>query len=360
MSKTIEKYIHQLFEPENGNSKYTKTYCSEHSGNYIVYTGTTIGVFGKVDSADYSTPNLTFTTDGEKAGTLEYITDEGYCIGGHRTILKPLSTQLDLLYFKFILQPLFYSNVKRGDVPSLHFNRIKNKKVLVPIKDNGEFDLERQKELAQRYKTVEAQKENLLKKINHLKLSKVLLENATSYVEVKVTDLFTPKNGNSAYTKEWCQTHLGSVPLYSGNTFGAFAYIDIADYKGEYITWAKDGLAGFILYHNGEFSLTGHRGILLPTEKCKNIDLLYIKFILEPIFRANIKGRLGINGKNEYTTLNTEMIKKIPQKLKIPIKPDGTFDLEKQKELAQKYATIDSIKDDIYNKVTQLTSMFIV
>lgn len=36
MSKTIEKYIHELFEPENGNSKYTKTYCREHSGDYIV------------------------------------------------------------------------------------------------------------------------------------------------------------------------------------------------------------------------------------------------------------------------------------------------------------------------------------
>lgn len=107
-------------------------------------------------------------------------------------------------------------------------------------------------------------------------------------------------------------------------------------------------------------SLTGHRGILIPTEKCKNIDLLYIKYILEPIFRASIKGRLGINGKNEYTTLNATMIKKIPQKLKIPIKADGIFDIEKQRELAQKYAVIDSIKDDVYKKIIQLTDMTVV
>ena len=361
MPKTIEKYICELFEPENGNPKYTKTYCSEHAGNYIVYTGTTIGVFGKVDTADYSTPNLTFTTDGEKAGTLEYITDEGYCIGGHRTILKPLYTQLDLLYFKFILQPLFYKNVKKGDVPSLHFSMIKNIKVLVPVKDNGDFDLEKQKNLALRYQTVEIKRKELLNKINYLKSNKIVLDTKNvNYSEVAITDLFVPKNGNSDYTKEWCQNHQGDIPLYSGNTFGAFAFIDVADYEGKYITWAKDGLAGFMLYHNGKFSLTGHRGILMPTEKCKNIDLLYIKYILEPIFRANIKGRLGINGKNEYTTLNATMIKKIPQKLKIPIKADGTFDIEKQRELAQRYAAIDSIKEDVYKKIMQLVDIDVI
>ena len=74
MSKTITKKISELFEPENGNSKYTKALCKEHSGEFIVYTGTTIEIFAKVDFADYTTSNLTSTTDGEKAGTIEYIT----------------------------------------------------------------------------------------------------------------------------------------------------------------------------------------------------------------------------------------------------------------------------------------------
>ena len=217
MSKTVEKNIYELFEPENGNSKYTKSYCSEHSGPYIVYTGTTIGVFGKVDVADFSTPNLTFTTDGEKAGTLEYITDEGYCIGGHRTILKPLSTQLDLLYFKFILQPLFYTNVKRGDVPSLHFNRIKNKKVQVPINDKGEFDLERQKELAKKYQDVEQKKKQLLGKAEEIKKVKLLIsrENGISYKKIPINAMFKHNNGKSIYTKEYCRAHSGFFPVFS-------------------------------------------------------------------------------------------------------------------------------------------------
>lgn len=73
--------------------------------------------------------------------------------------------------------------------------------------------------------------------------------------------------------------------------------VDSFDYDGEYLTWAKDGLAGYMMLHSGKFSLTGHRGILIPTDNCQNIDLTYIKYVLEPIFRANKKGREGDLGK---------------------------------------------------------------
>ena len=362
MSKTVEKNIYELFEPENGNSKYTKSYCSEHSGPYIVYTGTTIGVFGKVDVADFSTPNLTFTTDGEKAGTLEYITDEGYCIGGHRTILKPLSTQLDLLYFKFILQPLFYTNVKRGDVPSLHFNRIKNKKVQVPINDKGEFDLERQKELAKKYQDVEQKKKQLLGKAEEIKKVKLLIsrENGISYKKVPINAMFKHNNGKSIYTKEYCRAHSGFFPVFSANNKSPIGYMKNADYSGEYLTYSKNGCAGYITIMNGDFSVNGDRCVLTFNKGYENIDLLYLKYLLEPIFRANIKGRIGINGKNEYTKINSTMVKSLNIMIPIPIKEDGSFDIERQRELAQKYATIDFIKEDIYKKIIQLTDTIIV
>ena len=184
-------------------------------------------------------------------------------------------------------------------------------------------------------------------------------DNNIKYTEVSITDLFTPKNGKGLYTKEWCQNHTGNIPLYSGNTVGSFDYIDTADYSGEYITWAKDGLAGYMLYHNEKFSLTGHRGILIPTDNCINIDLKYMKYVIEPIFRSNIKGRIGVNGKNEYTTLNSTMIKQIKEKIKIPIKSDGSYDLKKQQELANKYATIETIKKDLYQQIQTLTSIII-
>ena len=362
MSKTIEKYIYELFEPENGNPKYTKTYCSEHSGNYIVYTGTTIGVFGKVDTADYLKPNLTFTTDGEKAGTLEYITDEGYCIGGHRTILKPLYNQLDLLYFKFILQPLFYKNVKKGDVPSLHFSMIKNIKVLVPVKDDGTFDITKQKDLASKYQEIEQKKKQLLEKANKIKKIKIFIsgEIEIKYKEVPINAMFKHNNGKSIYTREYCRAHSGTFPVFSANNRFPIGHIKKADYSGEYLTYSKNGCAGYVTIITGDFSVNGDRCVLTFNDGYENVDLLYLKYLLEPIFRAHIKGRIGINGKNEYTKINSTMIKKLNLSVPIPIKEDGSFDIEKQQELAQRFATIDSIKDDVYKKIMQLADITVI
>lgn len=362
MPETVKKKLSEVFQPENGNSKYTKAYCKNHAGEYTVYTGTTIGVFSKVNFADYTTPNLTFTTDGEKAGTIEYITDNGYCIGGHRTILKPIIDNIDLLYFKFALQPLFFKNVKRGDVPSLHFNRIKELEIDIPTTPNGIFDLEKQKELAKKYQDIEQQKNILLCKIAELKKYKIIInpDKSLRYKEVLITDLFTPKGGDMKLSKPYCKEHTGDYPVYSGSTAREeFGSIDDFKYDGEYLTWVIDGLAGYVMKLSGKFSITCHRGILIPTRKCKNIDLLYAKYMLEPIFRKRARGRIGINGKNEYTALKPTHIKNYNDSIPVPIDENGEYDLTKQQELAQKYATIETIKEDIYNQIKALTDVVV-
>lgn len=114
------------------------------------------------------------------------------------------------------------------------------------------------------------------------------------------------------------------------------------------------------MYHNGKFSITNHRGILLPTEICKDIDLKYIKIVLEPIFRKNIKGRLGNEGKNEYTTLSKEMINNITDKIPIPINSKGKFDIKKQKEMADKIENINIIKKSLVSKIDELINVNII
>lgn len=178
-----------------------------------------------------------------------------------------------------------------------------------------------------------------------------------TYTEVPLTYLFTPANGDSRYTKTYCAAHHGEYPIFSGNTAGPYDHIDSYDYDGEYLTWAKDGLAGYLMVNSGKFSITGHRGILLPADDCKDIDLAYIKHILEPVFRAAKKGRQGDLGKNEYTTLNIAMIRSIKTPLKIPVTGSGAFDLEAQKRLAAKYAKADAIKERIARFAENISEM---
>lgn len=44
------------------------------------------------------------------------------------------------------------------------------------------------------------------------------------------------------------------------------------DYDGEYLTWSKDGLAGYIMLHNRKFALTGHSGIPIKEDGSFDLD----------------------------------------------------------------------------------------
>lgn len=231
--------------------------------------------------------------------------------------------------------------------------------IKIPTKNNGEFDLKAQKEIVKKFKVLFSQQERLLE--HKEKLENSLIEadftNAYPYTEVLISDLFVPCNGETKYTKAFCNNHKGEFPVYSGNTKEAFAYIDSYDYDAKYITWCGDGLAGFIEVFDGKFSITNHRGILIPknTTDIYNLDLDYLKFILEPIFRKNIKGRIGHNGQNEYTSLKPNAINKIKQNIRIPVKHDGSFDLKAQREIAKKFKKVEEIKKVICNKIIELT-----
>lgn len=349
--------LDKLFFAKNGNPKLTKTYCNSHKGNYEVFSGATKDHFAFIDTYDYDGENLSFSTDGEYAGTIQILYGK-YSIGAHRTILIAKDDNINIKYFRFVLIEIIKSKYKKGNVPSVHWRDIKKEKVKVPIDSSGKISVKEQEEIANKYLKIEKYKAELEIKKKIIDKFNISVENDGDKVAyVDISTLFKPTLGSGRYTKAECLKNKGEYPVYSGNTTNEFAYINEFQYDGEYLTWAKDGLAGFLMYHNGKFSITNHRGILLPTAACKNIDLKYIKIILEPIFRRNIKGRLGNEEKNEYTTLSKEMINNITDKIPIPVNIKGEFDLEKQKEIANKVEKINLIKKSLINKIDELINV---
>ena len=350
--------LSNLFDCKKGNNKYTKTYCNKHHGEYEVYTGSTLKSFGFLNTYDYDKQNLSFTTDGEYAGTLKVLSGK-YNVGGHRAILLKKDNNLNLDYFKYILQPIFYSRVKSGDVPSVSWEKhLKDIEIEIPINKDGDYDIEEQSRIAKILKQIENEKIVLQKKKNRLLSTLIrdnLLENC-KYKEVLISEIFSPENGCGTYTKTFCKNNTGNYPVYSGSSIDIFSNINTYDYDGEYLTWVKDGLAGYLMYHNEKFSITNHRGILLPKVDMLNLDLKYLKYIIEPIFRNECKGRVGHHGQNEYTTLNQTMINNIKTKIKIPIDKNGCYDLNKQKEIANKYRKIEEIKRNISTQIDMLCS----
>ena len=176
------------------------------------------------------------------------------------------------------------------------------------------------------------------------------------FLEIPITQVFDIVRGDGKYTRSYVHEHTGEHPLYSGNTFGPFAQIDSYDYNVPALTWAIDGLAGYMMIHRSPFSATNHRGILLL--KDTNIDLEYAKYTLEPIFRELKKGRQGDNGENEYTSLPPFMIQSV--KFAIPVDHDGEPWLEKQKEIAAGYVTLEQTKETVVEQIANLSQVSIV
>lgn len=231
--------------------------------------------------------------------------------------------------------------------------KLKNISISIPVNEEGCFDLEKQKEIVKKYEILEAKKKELKEKIDYFKDVQVdfMTLEISKFKEYKVSEIFNTSLSDGKYTKSYTTKNIGKFPLYSGQTDGEYANINSYDYDGSYLTWAKVGLAGYIMHHDNEkFSITNNRGILLLKDKYSNLNLEFLKILLEPIFRKNIKGRLGTQEKNEYTILSKEMILNIKDKLIIPINNDGTFDIEKQNKIVRKYKFIEEMKKSILEK----------
>lgn len=356
--KYIKKTIEELFDNKRGNSKYTKKYCNLHAGEYEVFTGTTIGSFGFMNFYDYNQELLTYTTDGENAGTLKILKGK-YSVGGHRAILLPKYENINLEYFEKILQKCFYDNVKRGNIPSITWERIKNNIISIPVDENGNFDIIKQNEIVKKNNLIEEKKYELkrrLEVINKVEV-KVLGNDISKLKAIPFEKIFKIERGK-VISKIYINTRKGEYPVYSTQLEEPFGYIDTYMYDGEYLIWNTDGLGGYIRYIKGKFSITNIVGIMKLNNTYKNkINLEYVLRVLQPIFRENTKGREGINGKNEYTKINSTMIKELNIIIDFPITSNGEIDIKKQEEIVGKYNILKKIRQSLNKQLEKILNI---
>jgi type I restriction-modification system DNA methylase subunit len=88
----------------------------------------------------------------------------------------------------------------------------------------------------------------------------------------KLKDLFNIEKGKSLYTKKFGNLNKGNNPVYSASNNAPLTFIKTNDYDGQYLTWATNGFAGYMMLIEGKFSINGDRGLLKP--KLPNINLL--------------------------------------------------------------------------------------
>ncbi len=173
------------------------------------------------------------------------------------------------------------------------------------------------------------------------------------YIYIRARYLFDIQRGKSIYTKTYCKNNKGEYPVYSADNNNPLGYKNDYDYDGRFLTSSINGIAGVLTIIDGKFSTNADRVVFIP--KLENINLNYVKNILEPILRNKNKGRKGLKGKNEFTKLTPSMIE--DEMIPIPYDVYGEVFLEKQNIIADKYKTIDMIKKELENRISKLINI---
>lgn len=236
-------------------------------------------------------------------------------------------------------------------------NQVKNAQIniKIPVDNEGCFDIEKQKELSLKYENIEEQKSILLRKVKFLKEISVQIESNSNMKIVSMDKLFASiERGKSKYTKTFCRDNPGEYPVYSADNEKPLGHMNQYDYDGEYLTISINGIAGKTRIFNERFSVNADRVVCQPQ---KDVDILYVKYASEPGLRNSIKGRVGELGKNEFSKLTPDMIRKL--EISIPVTADGEYDFQTQRQMAEKYRQIEEIKENLYNKLMKLLNVVI-
>ncbi|WP_207640937.1 N-6 DNA methylase [Clostridium lundense] len=357
--KTFKLY--ELFDVVKGYSKYTKSYGNAHKGSFPVYSASNLAPLTYIDTYDFDGNYLTWATNGF-AGYMKVINGK-FSANGDRGVLIPRFTDIDLGYVKLILEPILRELAKgrkgedgKDEFTKLYPSMIKDIEIEMPmIIGTDSFCEKTQKQYVKR-SSVELEFKDKIRKFKEtINNFNFIHSDISKSVTIKIKDLFYIFKGKSIYTHKYFVNNIGEYPVYSSQTKnnGEIAKISTFDFDTECITWTTDGVyAGTVFYRKGKFSMTTHCGALILKEEYKEtIDIYYVYAYLSSILRKHADGE-----QNKRVTVN--IIKNI--EIIIPINESGLPNIEEQRKYAKQYQSLESVKNELLNKVDEILNVNII
>lgn len=378
----VGKTIGELFYFKKGTNKINKKIIDNNKGDFPVYSGSTEnnGLMGYIDYFDYNGHYLRIITVGNAGETTEL--KGKFSLAQNNGVLIPKNAEIEkyisLKYLKYIFNIILPKLAKGTDTGnkqrSLTNELLLSASFYVPVDKEGKFDLKKQEEIAEKYRILEENKEILKEKLSYINSVEVnFFSNEIKNSYYKIKDIFdlSVKTNSSKFTKTFIKNNEGNIPVYGASKDNSPSYGYIKDnavisyeenrnikrieviYFENCLTYNIDGLAGYIFYREGKFSLSEKVRPLIIKDKFKPLlNPFFLRYLIEPIFRSNVKGRLAENGKNEYTKLYQNMIEDI--KIPLPVDKKGNIDLEKQNEIMLKYNTLMKIKGNLNEQLEKI------
>lgn len=163
-----------LFEIGIGKRITKKFLHTKTKGAYPAYSANVYNEFGWVDElllTDFSKPYILWGIDGDWM-TRFIEKNKPFVPTDHCGFLQCSSDKIDLKYLSYIL---FFKGLKLGFSREYRssIQNMGNVEIFIPINDKGDFDLEKQVEIAKRYEDLENKKSQLIEMLKQIKNTQV-------------------------------------------------------------------------------------------------------------------------------------------------------------------------------------------
>lgn len=272
----------------------------------------------------------------------------------HRPLLlkKSYTNSVDLNYIKNVLQLLLFEQWFAWSKTASK-EKVQELFIKIPIDEKWEFDLEKQKEIANKYEKLDKIKDRIRIMKEDIEKQGVKLAESFEGKDMSIDLIFNLQRGDSKYTRKYGSENVWIYPVYSAWR-ERLTSINTFVFDGTYLTWATNGFAGYLKKINWKFSINSDRWIFIP--KISDIDIDFVRYSIQSDLRNLTKWRVGDKWKNEFTKLSPDKIKENIT-IKVPTLKNWDFNLEKQKEIAKKYEKIEKIKNDLVQELEYLESV---
>jgi hypothetical protein len=363
--KNVEKYkLRDLFDIEKGIAKYTRKYGNLNKGDFPVYSASNNEPLTFINTFDYDGEFLTWATNGF-AGYTKVVSGK-FCINGDRGLLKPKKDNIVITYVKYRIEPVLRNLAKgrKGENGEDEFTKvypsmIKDIEILMPINNEGFFDVATQMQIAQKYEFVDDVKKKIADYKQQIDTLNIEIECTNKVNQVKVMEIFDldKKTNNSLFTKSFIEKHKGNIPVFSASKYpDTIDYGYVLDnlpqikYFENCLTWNIDGSIGKAHYRQGRFSLSEKVIPLVLQEKYKEkLDVFFLKYIIEATFN---KQRFNFSNKAGKSKIKDIL-------LDIPIDEFGGFDLFAQRKIAEKYNKVEQLKSTVSKELERIKNIII-
>lgn len=142
---------------KKGLSKYTNAYIQSNKGQYPLYSSKTTnnGVIGNINSYDYKVHCITWTTDGIHAGSV-FLRDGKFSMTTHcgALILGNNFNNISLQYVSSYLKDNLKGYAHGEQNKRITVDLIKKVLIKIPVNAQGDFDLEKQQDIAQKHQQI--------------------------------------------------------------------------------------------------------------------------------------------------------------------------------------------------------------